>query len=112
MRLSGYRFGRVEVDGIPHREDLWICEERVGPWWRREGHRVYPEDLAEILEFSPEVVIIGTSFSGMFKVTKEGEALLSSRWIELFALPTKEAVELYNELARKKQVAVLLHLTC
>ena len=112
MRLSGYRFGRVEVDGVPHHEDLWVCGERVGPWWRREGHRVHPEDLAEILEFSPEVVIIGTGFSGMLKVTKEVEALLSSRGIELFALPTKEAVELYNELARKKRVAVLLHLTC
>lgn len=58
------------------------------------------------------MVIIGTGFSGMLKVTKEVEALLSSRGIELFALPTKEAVELYNELARKKRVAVLLHLTC
>ena len=112
MRLSGYRFGRVEVDGVPHHEDLWIYGERVGPWWRREGHRVHPEDLAEILEFSPEVVIIGTGFSGMLKVTKEVEALLSSRGIELRALPTKEAVELYNELAQKKRVAVLLHLTC
>jgi len=88
--------------GVPHHEDLWICGERVGPWWRREGHRVHPEDLAEILEFSPEVVIIGTGFSGMLKVTKEAEALLSSRGIELRALPTKEAVELYNELATEK----------
>lgn len=112
MRLSGYRFGRVEVDGVLCHEDLWICGERVGRWWRREGHRVHPEDLAEVLELSPEVVIIGTGFSGMLKVTKEAEALLSSRGMELRVLRTKDAVELYNELAQKRRVAALLHLTC
>jgi len=112
MRLSGYRFGRVEVDGVPHYEDLWICGERIGHWWRREGHLVHPEDLAEILNLSPEIVIIGTGFSGMLRVSKEAEDLLSSRGIELRVLRTKDAVELYNELAPKKRVAALLHLTC
>lgn len=112
MKLSGYRFGKIEVDGVPYHEDLWICAGRVGRWWRQEGHRVHPEDLAEVLELSPETVIIGTGFSGMLRVTKEAAELLSSRGIELFALQTKEAVELYNELAPKKRVAILLHLTC
>ena len=112
MRLGGYRFGRIEVDGVPYHEDLWICGERMGRWRRREGHRVHPEDLAEVLALSPEVVVIGTGFAGMLEVTKEAVELLSSQGIEHRFARTKEAVELYNELASQKRVAALLHLTC
>jgi hypothetical protein len=112
MKLEGYRFGRIEVDGVPYHEDLWVCAGRVGSWWRREGHRVHPEDLSEVLELGPEVVVIGTGFSGMLRVTEEAEALLSLRGVELRVAPTKEAVALYNELAPRKQAAALLHLTC
>lgn len=112
MRLGGYRFGKIEVDGVPHYEDLWICAGRLSRWWRKEGHRVHPEDLREVLELSPEALIIGTGFAGMVRVTQEVRDLLFSKGIELFVLPTKEAVDLYNRLAQKKRVAVLLHLTC
>ncbi len=112
MRLSGYRFGKIEVDGVPWHEDVWICAGKVGRWWRREGHRVYPEDLAAVLELAPEAIIIGTGFSGMLQVSEEARALLSLRGIELMAVRTKEAVELFNELVQKKNVAALLHLTC
>ncbi|MGB9757765.1 MAG: Mth938-like domain-containing protein [Candidatus Bipolaricaulaceae bacterium] len=112
MKLSGYRFGRIEVDGIPYAEDIWVCAGRIGRWWRKEGHRVHPEDLGEVLALSPEAVVIGTGFSGLVQVLPEVEALLSSRGIELFIRRTKEAVELYNALSQEKRVAALLHLTC
>lgn len=112
MQLSEYRFGRVDVDGVSWHEDLWICAGHVGRWWRREGHRVHPDDLEEVLALLPETVIIGTGALGMLKVAKETQELLAQKGIELLVLPTKEAVERYNELAPKKRVAVLLHLTC
>lgn len=112
MRLGGYRFGRIEVDGVPYHEDLWVCAGKIGRWWRREGHWVHPEDLKEVLALSPEVVVIGTGFSGMLQVTAEAAKLLSSQGIELRVARTNEAVEVYNELAQKKRAAALLHLTC
>ena len=112
MSLGGYRFGRIELNGVPHHEDLWVCAGRSGRWWRREGHRVWPEDLAGVLALSPEVVIIGTGFFGMLQVTEEAQTLLASSGIELKVVRTKEAVELYNELVAKKRVAAFFHLTC
>lgn len=112
MQLSGYRFGRVEVDGVPWREDLWICAGRTGSWRRKEGHLVHPEDLTDVLELLPETVIIGTGAFGLLRVAKETEELVAQKGIELIVLPTKDAVERYNELALKKRVAALLHLTC
>lgn len=112
MKLSGYRFGRVDVEGVPYHEDLWVCAGHVGRWWRREGHRVHPEDLTEVLTLFPEVVIIGTGFAGMLEVPKEVEDFLAARKIGFKVARTKDAVELYNALARKTRVAILLHLTC
>lgn len=112
MRLSGYRFGKIEVDGVRWHEDLWVCQGKVGRWWRREGHRVHPEDLAEVLDLAPELIVIGIGFAGMLQVTNEVRELLAAKGIELLVARTKDAVELYNELAQKKRVAALLHLTC
>ncbi|MFN3346687.1 MAG: Mth938-like domain-containing protein [Candidatus Bipolaricaulaceae bacterium] len=112
MKLGGYRFGKIEVDGVPYHEDLWICAGRIGRWWRKEGHRVHLDDLVQVLELSPETLIIGTGFASRVQVTQEVRDLLSSKGIELFVLPTKETVDLYNQLVQKKRVAVLLHLTC
>lgn len=48
----------------------------------------------------------------MLQVTNEVRELLAAKGIELLVARTKDAVELYNELAQKKRVATLLHLTC
>lgn len=99
MRLSGCRFGRVEVDGVPWREDFWICAGKIGCWWRKEGHRVHPQDLTEILALLPETVITGTKAFGMEELTTATREFLAPKGIEAIALPTKHTLERYNELA-------------
>ena len=48
--IEDYRFGRIEIDGQPYDRDVIILPERViANWWRREGHRVHPEDLEAVL---------------------------------------------------------------
>ncbi|RLE30190.1 hypothetical protein DRJ54_03215 [Candidatus Acetothermia bacterium] len=112
MRLAGYRFGRVEVDGEEWTQDVAVLPDGARPWIRKEGHRVHPEDLEEALAASPELVIIGTGYSGLLKVTPEAESLLRGRGIELLALKTAEAVEAFSELSHKRRACALLHLTC
>jgi len=112
MRLSGYRFGRIEVDGAVWTEDIVVLPREVRPWRRKEGHRVHPEDLSPALAEVPQLVIVGTGFSGILKVSPEAEQALTERGIKLLALKTAEAVEAYNELSPKKRVCAFLHLTC
>ncbi|NOX44230.1 MAG: hypothetical protein GXO72_00610 [Caldiserica bacterium] len=113
MRLSNYRFGSVQVDGVPYTEDIQVLPDgAVKSWWRKEGHRVLPEDLEEALAADPELVIIGTGYGGRVEVTAEARALLAERGIELLALKTAEAVEAFNEYSPKKRACALLHLTC
>jgi len=113
VRLSNYRFGSVNVNGVPYTEDIQVLPDgAVKGWWRKEGHRVHPEDLEDALATNPELVIIGTGYGGRMEITTEAKVLLTERGIELLALKTAEAVEAYNELAPKRRACALLHLTC
>lgn len=112
MRVTGYRFGRVEVEGKEWTEDVMILPSGAYPWQRREGHRLHPEDLESALAHSPQVIIVGTGYSGMLRVTPEAEQLAREKGVELLTLKTGEAVEAFSELVHTKRVCALLHLTC
>jgi len=112
MRLSGYHFGRIEADGVPYEHDLAILTSGVQEWRRIEGHRVHPADLAPALAEAPQVLIVGTGFSGFLHVTAEAARVLQERGIELIAVKTAEAVDAYNDLSHTKRTCALLHLTC
>lgn len=112
MRLANYHFGRIEADGVAYEHDLLVTPTGVQEWRRREGHRVHPEDLEPALVVSPDVVVVGTGFSGFLTLTEEARARLAERKIELIAVRTGEAVEAYNELSPARRTCALLHLTC
>jgi hypothetical protein len=114
--IDSYEFGRIVIKGKRYRSDVIIFPERVlDGWWRREGHRLYVEDLKEVLnaEPQPEVLIVGTGYSGLMKVSDEVEVLLRSRGINLIAQPTKQACQTFNELLKTgRKVVSAFHLTC
>ena len=65
MRIEGYSFGRVLVDGEEHTKDVIVLPNRVvGGWWRRDGHSLVLEDLEEVLDELPERLILGTGAYG------------------------------------------------
>lgn len=77
------------------------------------GHRLHPEDLAGVLKARPEVLVIGTGYSGVMKVSRETMSLLVSLGIEVKIERTGKAVKMFNALqAGHKQVIAALHLTC
>jgi len=112
MRIDDYQFGQVKIEGKEYRHDVIIYPGRVEKWWRQEGHKVYPEDIKEVVKEKPTVLIIGTGHSGLVEVMKETREYLAQEGIELIAEPTTQAVEIYNQLAGQKKVIAALHLTC
>lgn len=112
-RIDSYEFGSITVNGKSYRSDLIIFTDRVREnWWRKEGHSLCPEDLQEVVQSEPEVVIIGTGASGVLDVPKETMEWLLSKGIEVISAPTPEATRQFNRLVRSKKVVALLHLTC
>lgn len=82
-------------------------------WWRKEGHRLQIEDIGDVLEAKPQVLIVGTGQYGSMKIDKEVEDLLRSKGIELRAAETPEACQIHNRLIKSKRIVITaLHLTC
>jgi len=113
MAIEKYDFGELLVDGVTYHSDVIIYPDRVdSSWWRKEGHQLQPADLQGVLAAAPEVLVVGTGYSGCMQVLRETEELLKRAGIELVAVPTEQACQRYNALRGKRRVVAALHLTC
>jgi hypothetical protein len=112
--IESYDFGRIVVDGKEYTADLIIFPDRVkAGWWRKEGHRLNIADIEEAVEERPEVLVVGTGYSGLMKVTAETKRYIEERGIEIIIQPTKQACETYNKLIQSgKKAVAAFHLTC
>ncbi len=113
MRIDSYSFGRIVIDGKAYTSDVIIYPGRVdASWWRKEGHLLHFEDLAEALKARPGVVIIGTGYDGVMQVPREIVDRIAGLGIEVKVERTTKAVSLYNDLHSSRTVIAALHLTC
>jgi hypothetical protein len=113
MNIDSYSFGRMVIDGQSFQSDLIIYPEKVdSSWWRKEGHRLQPEDLTGILAESPEVLIIGTGYYGMMEVPDGLQKNLLRNNIELHIEDSRRAVEVFNSIHTQRKTIAAFHLTC
>ena len=111
--VDSYQFGQVVVNGKKYTSDVIIFPHRViDSWWRKRGHQLCLEDIAEVLTENPEVLIVGTGASGLMKVLPEVQRAAQAQGIKLIAEPTSEACNIYNQLCHSQRVVAALHLTC
>jgi len=114
LRIDSCSFGRLIIDGKPYTDDLIIHPDGkiVGPWWRHRGHRLSWNDLTDLIDATPEIIIAGTGVSGMVKPDKDLEKKLSDLSIKFIASPNQKAIETFNEIVSRKRVGACFHLTC
>lgn len=114
MKLTDYSFGSLTAGGVRYTSDLKVVEREVVPnWWRKEGHRLFPEDIADVLAAKPEVLVVGTGSPGNMRVPPETVEAIRGSGIKEVVLPTSQAVKRFNELVDEgKRVAGAFHLTC
>ena len=120
MTIEHYSFGKITIDGKTYTSDVIIYPERVdSSWWRKEGHNLHVEDLKDIVEVKPDILVIGTGAYGVMRVSRQIVAHLELKGIKVHAVRTGEAVDLFNELQSKtgrggkpEVVIAALHLTC
>ena len=112
--IDSYHFGAMTVNGTTHRNDLKIIGDQViGDWWRIEGHALHEADIADILAASVEILVVGTGDSGRMQMSRGAAQALERRGIQVLALPTGQAVGVFNALrGQGKRVAGAFHLTC
>ena len=111
--IDSYAFGRMVVDNQTYTSDLIIFLDRIhSSWWRRRGHNLCVGDVEDIFLEAPEVLVIGTGFSGLMKVEDEVKREAKTKGVELIIDKTKAAVQRFNELSIRKKTIGAFHLTC
>jgi hypothetical protein len=113
MKIEHYSFGSITINGKTCTSDVIIYPNKVNSsWWRKQGHMLHVEDLTDIIQTKPDVLVVGTGYSGLMIVPKETVLRLESEGIEIHIARTTKAVELFNTLRKEKRVVAALHLTC
>lgn len=111
--IEAYRFGRMQIDDGVYTTDVLVFPDRVkSDWWRLEGHKLSVEDLDEVLQAKPEILVVGTGYYGLMKVLPETETHLEREGIRVIAEKTGEAYHTFNALSKSKRVVGAFHLTC
>ena len=112
--IDSYSFGRIVVNGNTYTNDIKIIDEAVIPeWWRKSGHTVLPEDVADLLASGSQYAVIGKGKPGLMSTSSEVRRLFTERGITLLEEKTSRAVETFNRLQREgKKVCAGFHLTC
>ncbi len=113
MNIDSYSFGEIVINEKSYSSDVIIFKDYVmSNWWRKEGHNLCIDDLKEVLDKKPEILIVGTGKMGAMSVPRNVVNFLMSQGIEVFALRTDEACVKYNELIKSRNIVAALHLTC
>ncbi len=111
--IDSYNFGKMLIDSQEYTNDLIIYPDRIEDnWWRNKGHELSLKDISSILEAEPEILIVGTGYSGLMRVLPEVMDVLKKKGIELRILNSRDASNLYNQLSKTAKVVAAFHLTC
>ena len=121
MLITNLAWGEMEVSvggQRLHFKDCKIWPGGAREWdWGETGTNhspgIQPADIEEILAQDIEVLVLAQGVFGRLGVCAETEALLRERGIPYHSERTKEAVQLFNQLAGEgKRVGGVFHSTC
>lgn len=112
VRIEEYDFGHMKIDGKVYRSDIIIPDRIIPDWRRKEGHTLCLDDVKDVLEDNPEVLVIGTGYSGLMHVPADIVSELERKGITVYSAKSGAAVDKYNQLGAEKQTAGAFHLTC
>jgi hypothetical protein len=111
--IDSYEFGVIVINGRRYSSDVILYPDRVKDgWWRKEGHALCIDDLENVTEENPDVIVVGIGNSGLMRILPETEKYIKSKGIRLIVQSTKDACKTYNQLSSLQKVIALLHLTC
>ena len=114
MKIDKYNFGSITINGKEYTKDVIIFPDRVSaPWWREEGHNLSLKDLKEVINFNPDLIIIGTGAQGVMRVPQKTIEGLDKLGIRTITAKTGRAVNIYNkEMQNNENLVACFHLTC
>ena len=116
-RILACSWGRLEVEGGLIFKDAMLYPGGAEEWdWRvnATGHEqgIQAADVEYLIERGADGIILSQGMNRRLGVSPGVKALLTERRIPYAILPTEEAVERYNGLAKRGKPGALMHTTC
>ena len=116
-RIASVVWGRIDVEGIGKFRDAKVFPGGAREWdWNETGtaHEpgIQPADVAELLDHGATTIVLSKGMFNRLGICPQTLQLLEEHRIQTHALPTEQAVEMYNRLCESDQVAGLFHTTC
>jgi len=109
--IDAFEFGSITIDKKTYNHDVYIMPS--GKIEEREhSHEITKQQIMHVLKENPDIILIGKGTSGVAKLTEEAKKLLSENKVEFFEDNTYNIVKKFNDLAKKKKVAAIIHTTC
>ncbi len=116
--INHISWGQMEVSDIGTGKDfkLWPGGGRAWDWRETDTHHVpgiQPADIQELLDQGSQTIVLSRGMLLKLKTAPETLELLESMNIKIHVAETKEAAEIYNNLATNGEaVGGLFHSTC
>ena len=116
MRLNGFEFGSIQIDGATYENDVIIDRGEISkrkkkaskPFRDKYGHT--PLSVEEKIPWNCRTLVIGTGAEGALPVMPEVKREAERRGVDLVVLPTGKAIDVLNKKAKKANA--ILHVTC
>jgi hypothetical protein len=109
--IKSSTYGSITVDGKTYSHDVYIFPS--GKVEEREyGHTFTKEQIEHLLKEKPEVLVVGKGTSGMAALSDGARSLLEEKGIEIIEGHTPDIRDKFNELAKTKKLAAIIHVTC
>ena len=114
MTINNYSFGKININDRIYTHDVIIMPDSIkSNWWRNSSHLLILEDISELIDNKPDILIIGTGRYGLMKVEKEVINYCKNNKIKLIIENTSNAVKKFNGLSKSyNKIIAALHLTC
>lgn len=118
IKIDKFGFGSAVIGGTKHIRDLILLPDgavkrRVGGFWVVGSHSIKKEEVEQLFASGAEAVVIGVGVLSRARLTNEARDYAAGQPAKLFVLPSRDAVQKWNQLADEgKKAAALIHITC
>jgi hypothetical protein len=115
MHFDAFSFGSIRIDGVTYEHDVVIDRGQVRKRKKkpskafREAFGHTPVSTAEAIPWNCQCLVIGTG-TGALPVMEEVKQEAERRKVELFIVPTEEAIARLKE--QTSRTNAILHVTC
>lgn len=116
-RILAVSWGHMEVEGIGEGKDFKLYPGGGREWdWSETGMShspgIQPADVQELLDRGAAAVVLSRGMEERLRVDPAALRYLEQQSVEVHVAETREAVQIYNNLAGAVPVGGLFHSTC